>query len=350
MEAVAGVAQRRAAIRGSIWGRVASGILLAAVAVVVVYLLIKVGQRGPSYFIQTLAFGIADGAIYALVALGYTMVYGIIELINFAHGDVFTLGAFISLALMPAFGLAEGKPFNLLLLVPLLGVLLVTMAVCAIINVGIERIAYRPLRNAPRLAPLITAVGMSFILEGVMYVWKGPFNLHYANLLPQTRIPLGGGGSIGVKDLIVIVTAVTLVVALALFVNLSKLGKAMRATAQDRDAAQLMGIDINRTISATFFIGAALAGAGGIIYGLYFNFVAFDVGFTAGLFAFTAAVFGGIGNIPGAAIGGLMIGIVAALWNGYFSAAWTPIVVFAILILVLVFRPTGLLGMRVPEK
>jgi branched-chain amino acid transport system permease protein len=323
--AAVGVAQRRAAIRGSIAGKVGSWLLLAVVALVAVYLVVKIAQRPPAYFIQTLAYGIADGAIYALVALGYTMVYGIIELINFAHGDVFTLGAFISVAI-------------------------ITMALCAVINVGIERVAYRPLRGAPRLAPLITAVGMSFILEGIMFVWKGPFNLHYPNLLPQSRIPIGGGGSIGTKDAIVIVAAVVLVVALALFVNLSKLGKAMRATAQDRDAAQLMGININRTIAATFFIGAALAGAGGIIYGLYFNFVSFDTGFNAGLIAFTAAVFGGIGNIQGAAIGGLLIGIIYALWTGYFSAAWAPVTVFAILILVLVFRPTGLLGMRVPEK
>jgi branched-chain amino acid transport system permease protein len=337
-------------LRRSIAGRIASGVLLAAVAVVTIYLLIKIGQRGPAYLIQTLAFGIADGAIYALVALGYTMVYGIIELINFAHGDVFTLGAFISLAVMPSLGLVEGKPFDLALLIPLIVIFLVTMAACAVVNVLIERVAYRPLRDAPRLAPLITAVGMSFILEGIMFVWKGPFNLHYPNLLPQTRIPIGGGGSIGVKDLIVIVAAVALVVALAAFVNLSKLGKAMRATAQDRDAAQLMGIDINRTIAATFFIGAALAGAGGIIYGLYFNFVAFDVGFTAGLFAFTAAVFGGIGNLTGAFVGGMLIGIAAAFSDFFIDAKWTQAIIFALLILTLVFRPAGILGQVVREK
>ena len=350
MAVAAGTARRGTAIRGSIAGRIGSGILLLAVAAVVIYGAIRIGQRGPLYFLQTLTFGVADGAIYALIALGYTMVYGIIELINFAHGDVFTLGAFISLSIMPAFGLAEGKSvFGFGILLPLLGVFLITMALCAVINVLIERIAYRPLRNAPRLAPLITAVGMSFILEGAMYVWKGPFNLHYPSLLPTTRFHLAGA-SIGVKDVMVIVAAITLVVVLALFINLSKLGKAMRATAQDRDAAQLMGININWTIAATFFIGACLAGAGGVIYGLYFNFVDAFTGFNAGLIAFTAAVFGGIGNIPGAAIGGLVIGIIYALWSGYFAAAWAPIVVFGILILVLVFRPTGLLGMRVPEK
>ena len=323
-----------------------AGLFIVAVAVVLT--IQHVLQHDPSYFFQILIIGIADGSVYALIALGYTMVYGIIELINFAHGDVFTLGAFISLALFPIFGIAEGGS-GLGYVIPLLAVAIITMLLTAVINVAIERVAYRPLRHAPRLAPLITAIGMSSILEGAMYLWKGPFNLHYPDLLPSTRLNLSGV-SIGVKDLIVISFAIVLVIVFTLFINLSKLGKAMRATAQDRDAAQLMGIDINRTIAATFFIGAVLAGAGGIIWGLYINNVAFDLGFITGLFAFTAAVFGGIGNIPGAAIGGLLIGIIAAFNNGYFDSAWTEIVIFGILIATLVFRPTGLLGMRVPEK
>jgi branched-chain amino acid transport system permease protein len=319
--------------------------------------LTKAGQTGRAkggrgnrvdIFLQQLINGLTLGSVYALVALGYTMVYGIIGLFNFAHCDVFTLGAFISLALFPIFGIAEGGS-GLAYVIPLLLVAVITMLLTAAINVTIERVAYRPLRHAPRLAPLITAIGMSSILEGAMYLWKGPFNLHYPDLLPATRLNLNGV-SIGVKDLIVISFAIVLVVVFTLFINLSKLGKAMRATAQDRDAAQLMGIDINRTIAATFFIGAVLAGAGGIIWGLYINNVAFDLGFITGLFAFTAAVFGGIGNIPGAAIGGLLIGIIAAFNNGYFDSAWTEIVIFGILIATLVFRPTGLLGMRVPEK
>src|SRR5205823_4944132 len=192
----------------------------------------------------------------------------------------------------------------------LLAIAIIVMLLLGGINVLIERIAYRPLRHAPRLAPLITAVGMSFILEGAMYIWRGANNIHYPDFLPAGRISLGGSASIGYKDLIVIALAVVFVVVLTTFINRSKLGKAMRATAQDQDAAQLMGIDINRTIAATFFIGAILAGAGGIIFGLYFNTVRFDLGFQAGLFAFTAAVFGGIGNIQGAAIGGLFIGLV----------------------------------------
>ena len=323
-----------------------AGLFIVAVAVVLT--IQHVLQHNASYFFQILTIGIADGSIYALIALGYTMVYGIIELINFAHGDVFTLGAFISLALFPLFGVAEGKG-GFGYIIPLLAIALITMGLVAMVNVAIERVAYRPLRHAPRLAPLITAIGMSSILEGAMYLWKGPFNLHYPDLLPVTRLNIGGV-SIGVKDVIVLTLAIVLAVAFTMFINLSKLGKAMRATAQDRDAAQLMGIDINRTIAATFFIGAVLAGAGGIIYGLYINNVTFDLGFITGLFAFTAAVFGGIGNIPGAALGGLLIGVIAAFNNGYFDSQWTEIVIFGILIATLVFRPTGLLGMRVPEK
>ena len=316
---------------------------------VVALVLLRLAIIDARFFFQILVFGIADGAIYALVAIGYTMVYGIIELINFAHGDVFTLGAFFALPLMGALGLTEGKPFTIVTALLLLVVFLVVMLMTGTVNITIERIAYRPLRHAPKLAPLITAIGMSFVLEGLMYLWRGPFTLHFPDLLPGTRWSIGSVG-IGIKDILVLVISAVLVSLLTVFVARTRLGKAMRATAQDRDAAQLMGIDINRTIAATFFIGAALAGAGGIVWGLYFNNVRFDLGFTAGLIAFTAAVFGGIGNIQGAAIGGLVIGVVAAFSDGYVSPLWTPVVVFSILILVLVFRPTGILGMRVPEK
>ena len=324
------------------------GLLIVAVAVALT--LVKIVNGGPGYFFQILVIGVADGAIYALIALGYTMVYGIIELINFAHGDVFTLGAFISLALigLPIFHIQEGAP-GIGWLAPMLLIAVATMLICGGINVAIERIAYRPLRHAPRLAPLITAIGMSSVLEGAMYIWRGPFNLHYPDLLPDIPVNVGPV-HLSTKDLIVIVVAVIMVIGLTLFINLSKLGKAMRATAQDRDAAQLMGIDINRTIAATFFIGAVLAATGGIIYGLYINNVTFDLGFISGLIAFTAAVFGGIGNIPGAALGGLLIGVIGAFNNGYFDASWTEVIIFGILIATLVFRPTGLLGMRVPEK
>ncbi len=323
---------------------------LLILAITVVYLIPRVADRGFGFFAQVLVFGIALGAIYALVALGYTMVYGIVELINFAHGDVFTLGAFISLPLLSTFGLVEDVSHGFGLIVALIPVFLITMLLCALVNVAIERVAYRPLRNAPRLAPLITAIGMSSILEGAMFLWRGPFNIHYPDLLPANQIPIGGGITISAKSVIIVLVAIVLVLALTFFINGSKLGKAMRATAQDRDAAQLMGININATIAATFFIGAALAGAGGIIYGLYFGTVTAFLGFSAGLVAFTAAVFGGIGNIPGAALGGLLIGMISQLSDAYIDTAWTQVLIFAILILVLVFRPSGLLGMRVPEK
>ena len=336
--------------RTALGGVVGTWLFVGAAVLVLTVLLLPKAVSNPPFFLQIFIYGVADGAIFALIALGYTMVYGIIELINFAHGDIFTLGAFIALPLIGVFGLTDASSFSIGVVVVLIVVTLLVMVIDGGINIAIERLAYRPLRNAPRLAILITAVGMSFILEGIMYLWRGANNVHFPDLLPGTRIPLFGDASLGIKDIIVIVTAVILVALLNIFINGSKLGKAMRATAQDREAAQLMGININRTFAATFFIGAALAAAGGIIFGLYFNNIRFDEGFTAGLFAFTAAVFGGIGNIQGAALGGLFIGLVQAFSNAYFQAALTDVWIFAILILVLVFRPTGLLGMQVPEK
>jgi branched-chain amino acid transport system permease protein len=323
--------------------------LFTTMAVAALAWIVVLAIQNPPSLIATMVVGITDGAIYALIALGYTMVYGIIELINFAHGDVFTLGGFVALPLFALFGIGPGSHYALAYIPVLLLVFVAVMAINGLVNITIERVAYRPLRAAPRLAPLITAIGMSFILEGAMYLWRGPVNLRFPDLIPETRYTTSLV-DIGVKDVFVVVVTIFLVVMLSLFINRTKLGKAMRATAQDRDAAQLMGIDINRTIAATFFIGAALAGAGGLVFALYFNSIRFDLGFSAGLIAFTAAVLGGIGNIEGAALGGLLIGIVKALNERYVSASWSDVVIFAILILVLVFRPTGLLGMRVPEK
>ncbi len=331
-------------------GRLGSILLLLVLAIIVLALAQRVVGGGLFFFVQILVFALANGAIFGLIALGYTMVYGIIELINFAHGDLVTLSVFIGLIFFAPLGLTEGGVLGIAGVAALAAVFLIAMLLTGGINVLIERVAYRPLRNSPRLAPLITAVGMSFVLEGVMYLWRGASQVHVPDVLPGTRITLGPGASIGVKDLIVISVAVILVVVLNLFIGRTRLGKAMRATAQDRDSAQLMGIDINRTIALTFFIGAVLAGAGGMIRGLYFNTVSFSDGYQLGLFAFTAAVFGGIGNIQGAALGGLFIGLVKAFGDAYFSSAWTDVYIFTILILVLVFRPSGLLGMRVPEK
>jgi branched-chain amino acid transport system permease protein len=307
--------------------------------------------QDPVFFVQILIFGVTDGALYALIALGYTMVYGIIELINFAHGDVFTIGGMIGVAIFGLLGIVPNHAydFGLLLLPLLVAVFALTMAITGVINITIERIAYKPLRHQPRLAPLITAVGMSFILEGIMFVWHGPNFVQAPNLLPSARLNVLGV-TVDTRQIIIIVVAVGLMLVLTSFVEFTRLGKAMRATAQDRDAATLMGINIDRTISTTFFIGAALAAAGGMLWALYFNELRFDTGFGAGLAAFTAAVFGGIGNIQGAALGALLIGLVRAFNDGYGSATWTDVIIFAILILVLTLRPTGLLGMRVPEK
>jgi branched-chain amino acid transport system permease protein len=335
-------------IRSTFAGDVGTAIF-SGLGIVALAWFVFLGIQSPSGLFQTLVIGTADGAIYALIALGYTMVYGIIELINFAHGDIFTLGAFLAVPILGFFGITETVQFTPGVLAILIVTMIVVMLLNGLINITIERIAYRPLRNAPRLAPLITAIGMSFILEGLMFLWRGPFHVIFPDLLPDTQFTFGDY-SIGVKDIFVIILALILVVLLSLFIARTKLGKAMRATAQDRQAAQLMGINIDRTIAATFFIGASLAGAGGIIYGLYFNTVSFDLGFSAGLIAFTAAVFGGIGNIQGAALGGLLIGIIQAASDRYISGSWTNVVIFGILILVLVVRPTGLLGMRVPEK
>jgi branched-chain amino acid transport system permease protein len=343
------VKRRRGGLRAGLSGRILDFALIVIIAAFLILLGTKIIAQGGSFFIQILTFAVANGGIYALIALGYTMVYGIIELINFAHGDVFAFGAFLSASLLPIFGLREGGTFTAGSVIALLAVFALTMLACAILNISIERIAYRPLRHAPRLAPLITAVGVSFFLEGALFLWKGPSNVHYPNIIPNAGCEVFGA-AVGAKDLLVIGMSIILVIGLALFVDRTRLGKAMRATAQDRDASLLMGIDIDRTIAATFLIGALLAGAGGTMYGLYYNTSVFDLGFSAGLVAFTAAVFGGIGNIYGAAIGGLVIGMIQSFWDGYFDSAWTQVVIFTILILVLIFRPTGLLGMRVPEK
>jgi branched-chain amino acid transport system permease protein len=310
--------------------------------------------------IQVLLIGVANGAIIALVALGYTLVYGIIELINFAHGDVFMIGTMVSLTLLtwvPGL-LGARQAFNLpgpTLFVLVVGALVMAIVVCALLNVAIERIAYRRLRNAPRLAPLISAIGVSFVLVNVGLVWKGASQVNYPDLLPRVDIfrdwfHINTLILFTLKDLFVIVVAVPLMIGLTLFVNRTRLGKAMRATAQDRAAAAMMGIDINMTIALTFLIGGALAGAAGTIYGLYNNSAWFFQGFRNGLYSFTAAVMGGIGNIQGAFLGGMLIGIVAAIADRVWDPRWTQAVVFGLLVVILIFRPTGLLGEETTER
>jgi branched-chain amino acid transport system permease protein len=304
--------------------------------------------------IQQTINGLTRGAVFALIALGYTMVYGIIELINFAHGDVFMLGLFISLAWFSLLGVTGAlSPWQLVTLLPL--VLVLTMLSTATLNVAIDRLAYRPLRRSTRLAPLITAIGVSFMLENVALLWKGPAPIAYPDIFPSVDILrewFGIDSAIFVtsKDLLVVAAALPLMLGLHYFVTRTRWGKAMRATAQDRETAQAMGIDVERIILITFFVGGALAGAAGLIQGMYYNIGQWWMGYQAGLRAFTAAVLGGIGSMSGAALGGLLIGFLSAWSDQYISARWTNAIVFAILIVVLVFRPHGLMGDRTPER
>jgi branched-chain amino acid transport system permease protein len=299
-------------------------------------------------FLQQLVNGISLGGIYALIALGYTMVYGIIELINFAHGDVYTLGTFFSLAILTLLGVT-GVVTGPLLIVIVVVTMLGAMIACGLVGVVIERLAYRRLRNAPRLAPLITAIGMSFILENVMQYWRGPSPVPFPDLIPNPDVHLGVV-TVATKQILVVVLAVVMMLVLQIFIYRTKLGKAMRATAQDRDAAQLMGIDINTTIALTFLIGSALAGAAGFVSGVYYGSTWFFNGFSAGLKAFTAAVLGGIGNLAGAMLGGFLIGLIEAMTTQLISDQWSNVVVFSVLVLVLIFRPSGLLGESLPAK
>jgi branched-chain amino acid transport system permease protein len=291
------------------------------------------------------------GSIYALIALGYTMVYGIIELINFAHGDVFMVGAFVSFWLLTVPLGINGPVDNLpWLAVVLVVVFAISMAFMAVVGVVIERFAYRPLRNAPRLAPLLTAIGVSFILQNIIQIVFGASPERTPKLFPPDwRVDIAGA-SVRYDSIFIFVLTVVLIVALQMFIGRTRLGRAMRSTAQDRDAAQLMGVDINRAIALTFLIGSALAGGGGMVYGMYYGQITFNMGFSAGLKAFTAAVLGGIGNTTGAALGGFIIGFLEVFSAQFGVSRWAEAIVFAVLIIVLVFRPSGLLGQPIGER
>jgi branched-chain amino acid transport system permease protein len=324
---------------------------LVLVGLVVVWLVINAVQA-PDQFFRVFLIGITNGALYALVALGYTLVYGILELINFAHGDVFMLGAMMAAVLIGEFSLTESSSFGSVLPAILVS-LAVAMIGCGLINVTVERIAYKPLRNAPRLAPLITAIGMSFILQNVAIVWQGTETVSVDQTLPTGEVFSIGGVVYTWDRLFVVLVTVPVLLALIYLVQYTRQGKAMRATAQDKDAAAMMGIDVNRTISFTFLIAGGLAGAAGVIFAFYYTTVRFDNGFTLGLIAFTAAVLGGIGNLPGAVLGAVLIGLLQAFNEGLSwhapGPAWTTSIVFGILILILVFRPQGILGEQTPE-
>ena len=336
-------------IKSSSWQ---SRIAVALMAVLLVLLLVEAIQE-PAQFASQLVIGITNGAIIALIALGYTLVYGIIELINFAHGDNFMIGSFVGLTVLAGtfFGLGLFSPITddsgaLIKIVGVVIAMAVAMIACGLLGVGIERVAYKPLRNSPRLAVLITAIGMSFILQNLGLVWKGPAQVPFPELISGANILPGESIIFRWKDLFVITVTIPLLVALSYFISNTKQGKAMRAVAQDKEAAAMVGINVNRTISITFLLGGILAGASGVMYGLFNGITVFNVGFQQGLYAFTAAVLGGIGNLTGAVVGGFLIGIIGSMADQYIGVRWTAIVIFAVLILVLVFRPRGLLGDR----
>ncbi len=299
------------------------------------------------FFVQELVNGLTQGSLYALIALGYSMVYGVLKLLNFAHGDLYMVGAFIGYFVIQWFGgpTALSVPVPVLLLV----MFLVAGGGVGMLGVAIERFAYRPLRDAPRIAPLITALGVSFLLENTMLLL---FGASYRDYNTSAFIPFSTGIHIGVLNIdivriMVIVLSILLMLGLTLIVNRTKLGKQMRAVAADREAAEMLGINVDFTIAATFFLGSALAGVAGVMAGLVFNQVYTLMGFVAGLKAFTAAVVGGIGSIPGAMLGGMLIGLAESFVTGYISSTYTNLIVFGILIVMMLVRPTGLLG-KVP--
>jgi branched-chain amino acid transport system permease protein len=294
--------------------------------------------------------GLRLGAMHALLALGFTLVYGILELINFSHFNVFMVGSFIAMWVLQMFGLTgqdvilTGLPLAMVLLITFA----VTMFASGMIGVTIERLCLRPLRNVKGPAAMITTIGVSYILFNIILLTVGAEARNYPNPMPEVRFHINGA-VLDARVLLIWAVALVLMVGLYLFVQKSRLGKAMRATAQDPEAARMMGVEVDKVVLMAFFLGSALAGAGGMIFGLYYNFTSFLIGFTAGLRAFTAAVLGGIGNVPGAMVGGLIIGLIEAL-GGQIAGAWTDVIIFSILVLVLVFKPSGLFGRVAPNK
>ena len=340
------------ASNGLVKGARITGMAVGAVAVYLVVLWVALYfvsgiplEAGLPVALQQTVNALSIGAIYALIALGYTMVYGIIELINFAHGDIFMLGAFLSVVFIGGImGQTGGVTDIPLLIVLLAGGLLFTMPIVGLINVGIERTVYRPLRNAPKLAPLITAIGVSFIIQNVALQLAGSGDRAAPQVFPlQWQIPFGGA-SISVLSIFIFVLALGLMLLLQAFISRARLGRARRATAQDREASALMGVDANQTIALTFLLGGMLAAAAGLVWGLRFGFVRFDLGFNSGLKAFTAAVLGGIGHITGALLGGFIIGFIENFASSLGYSRWSEFLVFMILTFVLIFKPTGILG------
>ena len=302
-------------------------------------------------FLQQSINGLSLGAMYSLLALGFTLVYGIMELINFSHFNVFMVGSMIAMLTLQMFGL-NGQD-TILAGLPLIGVLgvgfLVSMTLCGLIGVGIERVLLRRLRGVKGPAAMITTIGVSYVLFNVVLLTIGSDSKNFPNPLPSVSWDVGGA-VLRLREVLIWIIAIVLMVGLTYFVQFTKLGKAMRATAQDPEAARMMGVEVDRVVMVAFFLGSALAGASGMIFGLYYNLSKVDIGFAAGLRAFTAAVLGGIGNVPGAMLGGVLIGLIEAISGQAIGSAWTDVVIFGILVLVLVFRPAGLLGRMAPNK
>jgi branched-chain amino acid transport system permease protein len=301
--------------------------------------------------LQQLINGLSLGSMYALLALGFTLVYGIMELINFSHFNVFMVGSMIAMLTLQAFGVVGQE--TVMTGLPLVGVLAaafaVTMILCGGLGVGIERFLLRPLRSVKGPAVMITTIGVSYVLFNVVLLTLGTDAKNFPNPLPPLLYNIGGA-VLRLREVLIWVIALGLMGALTFLVKYTKIGRAMRATAQDPDAARMMGVEVDRVVMVAFFLSSALAGASGMIFGLYYNLAKVDIGFAAGLRAFTAAVLGGIGNVPGAMLGGVIIGLIEAMSGQVVGTAWTDVVIFGLLVLVLVFRPAGLLGRVAPNK
>jgi len=297
------------------------------------------------YFIELFCSGLIRGSIYALIALGYTMVYGIIGLINFAHGEIYMIGAFTALIVSTVLSI-YGLPL------PAIAVLTALSAVLWASAYGftVEKLAYKPLRHAPRLSPLISAIGMSIFLQNYVLLAQTPDFLPFPSLVPEFAFMEKYAGVIGSSDIVILATTAFIMVLLTLFIKFTSMGKAMRATSQDRTMAMLVGINVNRVISVTFIIGSALAAIGGMLIASHIGQINFFIGFVAGIKAFTAAVLGGIGSIPGAVLGSLILGLTESFATGYVSSDYEDVFAFALLVLILIFRPSGLLGKSTTEK
>jgi branched-chain amino acid transport system permease protein len=313
------------------------------------FLLAADSISGWQLFVQQCLNGLTYGALIALIALGYTMVYGIIGLINFAHGDLFMLGTFLTLSMIGWFGLDTADSTGVIS-IGVVAILVIAALFCGLLNYCVDRLIYKPLRQAPKLAPLVSAIGVSFIFQNVGLLWKGPADVSVPKLISQRNLLGDSAITFTPSDAVLLIVVAVIMAGLTVLVKFTRLGKSMRAVSQNPVAAQLMGIHVERVIGQTFLIGGALAGFAAVIYSMYIGTVGFQIGYINGLYAFTAAVLGGIGNIPGAVLGGLVIGMIRSLGSAYVEERWTPAIIFGILIVILIFRPSGLLGERIREK